>query len=91
MEFKKCNRCGCFFTSDENVCCNCKQKDRSDEVTLKSFFEEKETISSLEEVSLNTGISVKNLARYVEEGTYNDIISNLPNTNDNIGNISINL
>ena len=28
MEFKKCERCGCFFASNDNVCYNCLTKDR---------------------------------------------------------------
>ena len=30
MEFKKCARCGCFFISDNDICCNCEAKDRYD-------------------------------------------------------------
>ena len=28
MEFKRCSRCGCFFTSNDDVCCNCLSKDK---------------------------------------------------------------
>ena len=82
MDFKKCARCGSFYLSEEMVCCNCKEKDKSDGVKLKSFLEENTEVCSLEELSLNTGVSLKNLNRYFETGSYSDIISNLPGSND---------
>ena len=30
MEFKKCVRCGCFFATNGDVCCNCASKDKHD-------------------------------------------------------------
>ena len=40
MEFKKCARCGCFFMSDDSVCCNCKPKDKFDTIKLQNYLEE---------------------------------------------------
>ena len=30
MEFKRCPRCGNFFVSNNDICCNCQVKDRAD-------------------------------------------------------------
>ncbi len=65
MEFKKCNRCGCFFLSNDNVCCNCMPKDTFELGSLKTYIENTDKITSLETISYDTGISVKNLNRYL--------------------------
>lgn len=66
MDFKKCARCGCFFVSEDNVCCNCKAKDRFDSIKLQNYLEENSSPTSLEQISIETGISVKNLSRFDE-------------------------
>lgn len=74
MEFKKCVRCGCFFMSEDNVCCNCHSKDQADLATLNSFINQDDiTISSLNDISINTGININNLNRLIK----NNDISNL--------------
>ena len=40
MEFKRCLRCGCFFVSANDVCCNCESKDRFDVAKLNNILEE---------------------------------------------------
>ena len=40
MEFRKCERCGCFFASNDNVCYNCLTKDRFEMSKFKTFIEE---------------------------------------------------
>ena len=64
MQFNKCSRCGCFYTSNSSVCPNCAPKDLYDINKLKNFLEESSTDSSIEEISLETGISTKNLHRF---------------------------
>ncbi len=66
MEFKRCDRCGCFFMSEDDVCCLCKTKDKADSIKLHDYLEGHPTgtISSLEELSINTGISIKTLNRF---------------------------
>ena len=66
MEFKKCERCGCFFISEDNVCCHCKPKDRADTIKLQNFIEENGAGFSIEEISAGTGITTKNLYRFGE-------------------------
>ena len=77
MEFKKCQRCGCFFVSEDNVCHNCMAKDRADSIKLQNYLEEHVTPSSLEEISIDTGISLKNLSRIGESQIISGMIENL--------------
>ena len=70
MELNKCKRCGAFFTSSDSVCPNCKSKDLGDLSKLKNYLAENELPSSLDVLSYETGISVKNLNRFLDS---NDI------------------
>lgn len=64
MEFNKCHRCGAFFVSEGSVCPKCNQKDTLELSTLKNYIEEN-GFSSIDTVSAETGISVKNLNRFL--------------------------
>ena len=66
MEFKKCERCGCFFLSESVVCENCSPKDSFEMSKLKNYFESENYSNSINSISVDTGISVKNLNRYLE-------------------------
>jgi len=66
MELNKCKRCGAFFASHDSVCPNCRPKDLSDVYKLKSFLQENDLPSSMDVLSYETGISVKNLNRILE-------------------------
>ena len=89
MELNKCKRCGAFFASNDSVCPNCKPKDLSDLSKLKGFLQENDLPSSIDVLSYETGISIKNLNRILESKELLDISKNF-NTNNN-GNVSINL
>lgn len=65
MEFKKCVRCGCFFSSSNNVCCNCESKDMFEIAKLNNFIEENEDFNSIEELSNLSGVNINNLNRYI--------------------------
>ena len=93
MIFNKCERCGCFFTSDTNICCNCSSRDASDIAKLKTYFEEGITSTSLDSISLDTGITLKNLNRFLKDEDFSDYVSDidLESNDTDIGNISINL
>ena len=65
MELNKCTRCGCFYVSGPNVCPACEQKDSSEIDKLKSFLSENE-ITSIDDISFQTGISAKNLDRFLK-------------------------
>lgn len=75
MEFKKCDRCGCFFTSNDSVCFNCLTKDRFEMSKFKNFIEENNVsqINSLNDLSIQTGISQKNLNRFLGYEDFNEI------------------
>ena len=79
MEFKKCERCGCFYTSNDNVCYNCLTKDKYEMSKFKNFINENNLneINSLNEISYQTGISGKNLNRFLEYEDFNDIANQL--------------
>ena len=72
MEFKKCARCGNFFASELDVCESCSSKDRMDVVKFKGYIEENGNTVSAEQISLNTGIAIKNVNRYLSNGIHND-------------------
>ena len=38
MEFKKCERCGAFFASNNNVCYNCTTKEKSDFSKFRTYL-----------------------------------------------------
>ena len=65
MDFKKCNRCGCFFVSEGDVCPKCSPKDKCEMSTLKDYVTENGFSNSLETISGETGISTKNLNRFL--------------------------
>ena len=76
MQFNKCSRCGCFFVNSDDVCPNCKPKDNFEMNKLKSFLEDSNNYESIENISYNTGISIKNLNRYFSK---DDFINFKPN------------
>lgn len=75
MEFKKCERCGCFFTSNDNVCYNCLTKERFEMLKFKTFIEENNLsdIISLNDLSVQTGLSGKTLNRFLGYDDFSEI------------------
>ena len=73
MELKRCARCGSFFTSESEVCQICNKKDSADVLKLKNFLEETEDVVNKEELAIHTGISIKNLNRYLNLEEFSDI------------------
>lgn len=65
MEFNKCGRCGDFYITDGYVCPKCSQKDGLEFSTFKTYIEEHSELNSLDNISGETGISVKNLNRFL--------------------------
>ena len=86
MEFKKCIRCGCFFASDNDTCCSCTCKDNADIFKLKEYFDDHTNITTVHEVSLNTGIALENLNRYLQTEDFSPYIKTGGNNKD-IGNV----
>lgn len=71
MNFNKCERCGCFFVTDGNTCPSCTPKDTNDISKLNNYFLENENKISLNELSFVTGISEKNISRYMTNKNFN--------------------
>ena len=67
MEFKKCVRCGSFFVTDGDVCQTCIPKDRLDMVKFQNYVESNLNNTSADIISINTGISTKNVNRYLTQ------------------------
>lgn len=70
MQFNKCSRCGCFYTNSGDVCPNCMPKDNFEMNKLKIFLDDADTNYSMENISYNTGISIKNLNRYFSKDNF---------------------
>ena len=79
MEFKKCERCGCFYASNDNVCYNCLTKDKYEMSKFKNYINENNLseINSLNEISSQTGISNKNLNRFLGYEDFNNIANQI--------------
>ncbi len=73
MEFKKCMRCGCFFMSEDDVCCNCQSRDRMDISKLNSILNDNNSFNSIQDLSILSGVNMNNLNRFIS----NNQISNL--------------
>lgn len=76
MNFNKCSRCGGFFVSNGNTCPNCLQKDQMEMYRLESFIQENpNTKLNLETIASSTGISNKNLNRFLANEQFSEFIS----------------
>jgi len=64
---RMCARCGCLYTTDTDVCLNCRTKDEADVIKLKGFLEEafQEGETTRQDVLNYTGINAKNLDRFM--------------------------
>ena len=89
MELSKCRRCGAFFVSDNAVCPNCEPKDTAEIFKLKDFLAQNDCPNSVEGLACNTGISLKNLNRFLEKEDFAEIVSKFDN--EKVKDININL
>ena len=64
MNINKCSRCGSFYTNSGDVCPKCITKDSLELSSLKSYIEEN-GVSSVDVISNETGISQKNVSRFL--------------------------
>ena len=71
MEFKKCNRCGNFYVSEGQVCSKCAPKENCEYSTFKSYVEENGIDTQINNMAGQTGISPKNLNRFIESDGLN--------------------
>ncbi len=87
MELKRCARCGKFFASTVDVCGECEKKDNAELNKLKGFFEDEYlTGTTKSQISISTGISAKNLNRYLSYEEFSGIY--IPETVEGIDGIT---
>lgn len=72
MELNRCSRCGNFYVSEGNVCPKCSTKDGVEFSAFKSYVQENGLENSLNTISNDTGISVKNLNRFLGYQEFQD-------------------
>lgn len=71
MELKRCYRCGKFFSSANDICHTCVRKDSYELARVVSYLQGNPNADSLDVVSTHTGISSKNIQRYINNGQIN--------------------
>lgn len=76
MEFKKCVRCGCFFISKNDVCCNCETRDKLDIAKLNNILDEYNTFDSIQDLSIASGVTFNNLNRFIQNNKIDGINNN---------------
>ena len=81
MEFKRCSRCGSFYVSDGYVCPRCSAKDNREFSTFKNYIAENGLGDNLDIVSSETGISLKNINRFLGYPGMDNLGENIGNTN----------
>lgn len=65
MDFNRCSRCGSFFVSNNDVCPKCQSKDSLEFETFKNYIAQNGVNQNLDVLSSETGISVKNINRFL--------------------------
>lgn len=86
MEFRKCSRCGSFYVTDGYVCPKCSAKDNLEFSTFQNYIKENGIQDNLDIISGETGISVKNINRFLGYDGITKIVNNSSENN----NIAIN-
>ena len=85
MELNKCSRCGAFHTNGGDVCPKCAAKDNLELSTFKNYIEQN-GLSSVDTIATETGISQKNVARFLE---YQNFENNNPLNIQNLSNSGV--
>ncbi len=70
MNFKRCLRCGCFFSSVDEICPNCAPKDDFEMSKLKTFLVNQPKESSIPDIIKGTGIEEANLNRFMNNKNF---------------------
>ena len=91
MEFNRCSRCGSFFVTKGNVCPKCSAKDGIEFSNFVNYVQENGLNDSLDTISGQIGVSVKNLNRFLEYEDFKQYKAEINNIgkNENIGNTGI--
>lgn len=72
MELNRCSRCGNFYVAEGNVCPKCSTKDGYEFSAFKSYVQENGMENSVNTISNTTGISVRNLNRFMDYPEFQD-------------------
>lgn len=83
MKLNQCDRCGSFFSDDALVCPKCAQKDKSEISKLTVFLKENNNDISVKELANTTGISFKNINRFLKNDEVSTSFENLGLTINN--------
>ena len=70
--------------SDNSVCPNCQQKDQYEMSQLKNFLEENTNQINIDNLSASTGISVRNLNRFLAQEQFADFSTQILQNNTNV-------
>ena len=90
MEFNRCSRCGSFYVSEGNVCPKCSTKDGFEFSTFQNYIKENGLENSLDTIANDTGISIKNLNRFIEYDEFKNLQSSLINGDTKLEGITFN-
>ena len=67
-----------YYISQDNVCPNCLEKDNNEIHNLKNYISEN-PITNIESISYQTGITVKNLNRFIHMKDFSTLRKELKN------------
>lgn len=81
MKFNKCIRCGCFFSSEDSICPNCETKDEVDKMSIRNYLASNDVPESIEVLAMHSGVSLKNVNRYLNTKEFSDIKKIFDNDN----------
>lgn len=74
MEIKRCARCGSLYITENEVCNECLIKDNAEVVKLRGILNEGlEAGTTKQELAIKTGITSKNLNRYLQNEEFSGI------------------
>lgn len=77
IEARKCARCGCMYIAETDVCSKCQKKDGADLYKLKGFLNDGlDEAMTQGELAIATGISNKNLARFLGYDEFKGVCNN---------------
>ena len=79
MNFNKCVRCGCFFSSTDLVCPNCKTKDEVDKNSLRNYLENNDIPENAESLAFYSGINIKDINRFLDSKEFLDLKNTFEN------------
>lgn len=86
MDFKKCPRCGSFYTSVLAVCQKCQINENLDIQKLKDYFDENDDYEEMDvqEISYHTGITPGNVSRFMISEDFSEYLTPEEPKNTNI-------